>query len=280
MSDDHELRNYLAVAESAARSAGQVIATAFSEPKNVLNKKNDADLVTQTDQQCEKLAVDQIRLKFPQHSFIGEEEAAALGRTPPLTDAPTWIIDPLDGTTNFVHGFPFVCTCIGLAINKVVVLGVVYNPILDEMFTAVRGAGAFLNGKPIKVSSQANLGRALVATEIGVSQDEETQTAVFDRLANLGRATRSMRCSGSCAMNLCGVAMGRLDAFYEIGFGGPWDVAAASVILEEAGGHVLDPFGGPFDVMSCRVLGTNGVISQAVAEILAASKRSLREPQP
>jgi inositol-phosphate phosphatase / L-galactose 1-phosphate phosphatase len=236
--------------------------------------------VTDTDKRCEALILSQIRSSFPSHAFIGEEGSAAAGATDTLTATPTWMVDPVDGTTNFVHRFPFSCVSIGLVVDKIAVVGVVYNPILDELFHAVRGGGAFLNGQAIRVSDTSDLRSALVATEIGTRRDEAFMAAVFARMQALTFASRSVRCCGSCALNLCGVACGRLDAYYEAGLGGPWDMAAAALVVEEAGGKILDPEGGPFDVMSRRVLGSNGHLAGAVAEILAAGPWAEGEPRP
>jgi inositol-phosphate phosphatase/L-galactose 1-phosphate phosphatase len=153
--------------------------------------------------------------------LIGEETSAIDG-TPELTDAPTWIVDPLDGTTNFVHRYPFVCVSIGLVVDKVPTVGVVFNPILDELFTAVKGRGAFLNGQHIYASEQQDIGNALLATEIGTLRDKKTVDSTSNRINNLLFKVRSLRMCGSCAMDLCGLACGRLDLFYELGFGGPW----------------------------------------------------------
>jgi inositol-phosphate phosphatase/L-galactose 1-phosphate phosphatase len=272
-----ELHTYLKVAVDVAREAGRLIQHAFSEAKNV-HYKGSTDLVTDTDRQCEKLIHDTLSKAFPSHKFIGEEETSASGAKPFLYDAPTWMVDPLDGTTNFVHGYPFVCVSLGLAIKKEVVVGVVFNPILNELFTAVKGGGAFLNGQRISCSQQNDLRKALVATEIGTTRDAETMAAVFERVRRVTEAARSLRCCGSCAMNLCGVACGRLDAFYEINFGGCWDVAAGSLILQEAGGKVQDPCGKPFDVMSRRVLGSNAHVGEAMAAVLVQCTTSPAEP--
>jgi len=156
----------------------------------------------------------------------------------------------------------------------------VFNPVLGEMFEAVRGRGATLNGRPISCSAEPSLSRALVGTELGVGREAETVEAVFDRIRRVSSASRSIRCGGSCAMGLCGVATGRLDAFYEIGFGGPWDVAAASLILTEAGGKVLDPGGGALSLTSRRVLGTNAHLAEQMAAVLSQAKTSQHEPQP
>ena len=191
-----------------------------------------------------------------------------------------------------------------------VVVGVVYNSILDELFVATRGQGATLNGRPIKASQTEALGSALFATEIGVTRDEATVSAVFSRISNLCRQvrqdqklsvcklerrrgstsslsmhllllqTRSMRALGSCALDLCSVACGRLDFMYEIGFGGCWDCAAGALIVAEAGGVVLDPSGGPFNVMSRRVLAGNKHVAKEAACILAAAPLGPKEPPP
>ncbi|KAK9842701.1 hypothetical protein WJX74_000846 [Apatococcus lobatus] len=270
---------YLDVASRAALQAGEVITAAFSEQKAV-EFKGKVDLVTETDKQCEKLILTALRQAFPSHHFIGEEGSAAQGFTAELTDEPTWLVDPVDGTTNFVHRWPFVCVSIGLAIKKELTVGVVYNPVMNEMYTAVRGTGAFLNSKPISVSQTAQLGASLVATEIGTTRDSETVAAIFDRISAVTAQVRSIRCNGSCALNLCSVASGRLDGFYEIGFGGPWDVAAAALIVQEAGGHILDPNGSPFHVMARRVLAANPRIASSLAGILAKCKVSQAEPGP
>ncbi len=170
------------------------------------------------------------------------------------------------------------CVSIGLAINKELTVGVVYNPILDELYTAVRGGGAFLNNMPISVSGTSRLQAALVATEIGTTRDSETIAAIFDRISAVTAHVRSIRCNGSCALNLCSVASGRLDGFYEIGFGGPWDVAAAALIVSEAGGQMLDPSGSPFNVMARRVLAANPHIAHELTAILARCKVSQAEP--
>ncbi|KAJ8642544.1 hypothetical protein MRB53_004292 [Persea americana] len=255
MGENDLLAEYLAVAVEAAKSAGEVIQKGFYQTKNV-EHKGLVDLVTETDKACEELIFNHLKQKYPEHKFIGEETSAEFG-TAELTDNPTWMVDPLDGTTNFVHGFPFVCVSIGLTIGKVPTIGVVFNPIINELFTGIRGRGAFLNGAPIKASSQSELVKSLLATEVGTKRDKSTVDATTDRINSLLFKVRSLRMTGSCALNLCGVACGRLDLFYELGFGGPWDVAGGAVIVEEAGGLVFDPSGGDFDVMSRRVAATN-----------------------
>lgn len=247
---------------------------------SILLQPGAVDLVTNTDKQCEALIMETIQSHFPDHLFIGEETSASQGCCGELTSQPTWMVDPVDGTTNFVHRFPFSCVSIGLAIEKKVVVGVVYNPILKELFFAKRGSGAFLNGHPIHCSETKELRHALIATELGTRRDDEFLDAAFTRMRSLAKQSRSLRACGSCALNLCSVAMGRLDAYYEIGLGGVWDVAAASLVLEEAGGKVMDPAGGEFELMSRRVLGTNASLATAVSSILSAGPWAPGEPQP
>lgn len=260
------LSDYLAAAVEAAQKAGEVIRKGFYQTKHV-EHKGQVDLVTETDKACEDLIFNHLKQLYPAHKFIGEETTAACG-TSELTDEPTWIVDPLDGTTNFVHGFPFVCISIGLTIGKFPTVGVVYNPIMEELFTGVQGKGAYLNGKLIKVSSQSELVKCLLATEAGTKRDKATLDASTERIKSLLFKVRSVRMSGSCALNLCGVACGRLELFYETGFGGPWDVAGGAVIVNEAGGRVYDPSGKDFDITSQRVAASNPHVKDAFVEVL------------
>ncbi|KAL8129183.1 hypothetical protein V2J09_018338 [Rumex salicifolius] len=265
-SDLDRLSDFLAAAVEAAKKAGDVIRKGFYQTKQV-EHKGQVDLVTETDKACEELVFNHLKQLYSDHQFIGEETTAACGATE-LTDAPTWIVDPLDGTTNFVHGFPFVCVSIGLTIGKVPTVGVVYNPIMNELFTGVRGKGAFLNGNPIKVSSKDELVNSLLITEVGTKRDKQTIDATTNRINSLLYKVRSVRMGGSCAMNLCGIACGRLDLTYEIGYGGPWDVAAGIVIVEEAGGLIYDPSGKDFDITVTRIAASNPHLKRAFVETL------------
>ncbi|XP_031130485.1 inositol monophosphatase 3 isoform X2 [Ipomoea triloba] len=260
------VEEFLAVAVDAAKQAGEVIRNGFYQTKHV-EHKGTVDLVTETDKACEDLIFNHLKKHFPSHKFIGEETTAACGASE-LTDEPTWIVDPLDGTTNFVHGFPFVCVSIGLTVGKIPTVGVVYNPIMNELFTGVHGKGAFLNGNPIKVSSQSELVKSLLATEAGTKRDKLNLDACTNKINALLAKVRSIRMSGSCALNLCGIACGRLDLFYELGFGGPWDVAGGAVIVKEAGGVLFDPSGKDFDITAQRVAASNPLVKDAFIEAL------------
>ncbi|KAH8295835.1 hypothetical protein KR018_011485 [Drosophila ironensis] len=216
-------------------------------------KSNDIDLVTQTDKNVEKLLMEGILRAFPTHKFIGEEESSAEGGVKKLTDDPTWIIDPVDGTMNFVHAFPHSCVSVGLKVNKVTELALIYNPMLEQLFTARRGHGAFCNGKRISVSGQKEIGKALVTSEFGTTRDEAKMKVVIENFAKMSKKVHGFRVLGSAALNMAMVALGAADANYEFGIHA-WDVCAGDLIVREAGGVVIDPAGGEFDIMSRRVL--------------------------
>ncbi|XP_032421012.1 inositol monophosphatase 1 isoform X1 [Xiphophorus hellerii] len=234
----------------------QVVREALSDDRKVMTKSSAVDLVTQTDQKVEKLIIQSVKEKFPQHRFIGEESVAA-GEPSILTDDPTWIIDPIDGTTNFVHAFPFVAISIGFTINKRVEVGVVYSCLEDKMFTARRGGGAFCNGEPLQVSDQTDVHRSIIATEFGSNRDPEVVDKIFSSLRNiLSLPVHGVRGAGTAAVNLSLVASGCVEAYYEMGMH-VWDIAAGSLLVLEAGGIVMDVDGGDADLMSRRILAAN-----------------------
>ncbi|KAM1154810.1 hypothetical protein ACFX19_037752 [Malus domestica] len=270
MAANDSLAQFLSSAVDAAKKAGEIIRKGFYETKHV-EYKGQVDLVTETDKACEDLIFNHLKQLYPTHKFIGEETTAANGVTE-LTDDPTWLVDPVDGTINFVHGFPFVCVSIGLTIGKIPTVGVVYNPIIDELFTGIRGGGAFLNGNPIKVSSQTELVKSLLVTEVGVERDNVTVDATTGTINRLLFEVRSIRMGGSCALALCGIACGRLDLFYMDGYGGPWDVAGGAVIVTEAGGCVYDPSGEELDITSRRVAASNPLLKAAFVDVLRESE--------
>ncbi|XP_061694871.1 inositol monophosphatase 1 [Syngnathoides biaculeatus] len=253
-------------AVAVARKAGQMVRDAVGslQKEAVMLKSSSVDLVTQTDQKVEELIIQSVKEKFPSHCFIGEESVAA-GEVCVLTDAPTWIIDPIDGTTNFVHTFPFVAVSIGFSVNKQVEFGVVYSCFHDQMYTARRGRGAFCNGEPLQVSQQRDIQQAIIATEFGCNRDPETVDKIFSSLKRVVTIpVHGVRGAGSAAINMCMVASGCVEAYYEIGIH-VWDVAAGSLVVAEAGGVLMDVEGGPMDLMSRRVLAAN---NRSVAERL------------
>nr|CAD7462419.1 unnamed protein product [Timema tahoe] len=233
-------------------------------PKLVVEKSCEVDLVTETDQQIEKLLISSLQKQFPDHKFIGEESVAD-GAKCDLTVSPTWIIDPVDGTMNFVHGYPNVCVSVALWVDKEPQLAIIYNPVLEQLFTARRGEGAFLNGSRIHASKETELSKCLLGVEFGTSRDQEKMAVVMHNINTLVPLVHGLRSSGSAALNMALTAIGGTDANYEFGIHA-WDVAAGALLVEEAGGVILDTTGGKFDVLSRRYLcaGTQTVADQIV----------------
>ncbi|KAI1888915.1 hypothetical protein AGOR_G00173680 [Albula goreensis] len=243
-------------AVAVARKAGAVIRDALQNEVKVMCKSSSVDLVTKTDQKVEQLIIASVKEKFPDHSFIGEESVAA-GQPCILTDNPTWIIDPVDGTTNFVHGFPFVAVSIGFAVKKELEFGVVYSCVEDKMYTGRKGKGAFCDGEKLQVSDQTEIKKSMIISELGSNRDAPTVNKIFSTMQKiLCIPVHGLRGSGTAATNMCMVASGAVEAFFEIGIH-CWDIAAGAVIVTEAGGVLLDVDGGPFDLMSRRMVSAN-----------------------
>jgi myo-inositol-1(or 4)-monophosphatase len=261
------LDEYFKVCLDLTKEAGQVIREAIVKSKQIQTKSSDIDLVTETDQQVEKLLIGGLQKNFPDHKFIGEE-STAVGQKCVLTDDPTWIIDPVDGTMNFVHGLPLVAISIGLLIKKTPVIGIIYNPILDQLYTARLGQGAFLNGKPIRVSGTKDLSQALVCSEAGTSKDPEKKRVVLNNLGKLIGSCHGLRQLGTAACSIGMVACGGADAFCHMGIH-CWDLAAGQLIVEEAGGCMRDYSGGPLDLMNRRVIcASSEELAKQLSEIL------------
>ncbi|KAM9712277.1 inositol monophosphatase 1-like [Menidia menidia] len=247
------------------KRAGKMIREALQKDIAVMQKSSPVDLVTETDQKVEQLIISSIKEKYPTHSFIGEESVAA-GAPSVLTDNPTWIIDPIDGTTNFVHRFPFVSVSIGFAVKKEIEFGIVYSCIEDKMYTARKGKGAFCNGVPIKVSGQEDVTKSLVLTEMGFKKDPEHFKIMLANVKTiLTIPVHGVRSPGSAAVNMCLVACGAADAYYHMGIH-CWDMAGGAAVVTEAGGVIMDISGGPFDLMSRRLIVAS---SRAIAERIA-----------
>jgi len=238
--------------------AGVIVREAYNRPIRgvVMTKSSAVDLVTETDQKVEELLIKGLSAQFPDHKFIGEESAAS-GQKVELTNAPTWIIDPIDGTTNFVHRLPFIGICIALYVEKQPRIGIVFNPILDELYSARAGQGAFKNGFPIHVSGTTELGKSLIMLTMGIHNTKAIPNwldiAMKNNRAFADQGIRGHRSLGSAAINMCYIACGGADAYLEYGLH-CWDVAASALIVKEAGGVNIDPSGGQFDIMARRIL--------------------------
>ena len=236
--------------------------------KREMGFKGDIDLVTDADRASEAAVVASIRERFPSHQILAEE-----GTTGGTSDSFRWIIDPLDGTTNYAHGYPHFAVSVAAERDGVVVAGAVYDPVLDEMFSATLGTGAFLNGCPIAVSPVDDLLRSLLST--GFPYDRRLFGTNLRRWDYFVRHAQAVRRDGSAALDLCYVGAGRFDAFWEDHLR-PWDVAAALLIVSEAGGLVSDFEDGPPDIYCGEIVASNGRIHRAVLDGIARASPHAR----
>ena len=244
-----------------AKQAGSILMQHFGEISTIERKSTEIDLVTIADTQSEAFIIDQIKTNYSQHQIIAEESDLQNGDS-----NYRWIIDPLDGTTNFVHNLPIFAVSIGLQYKEQTILGVVYNPAADKCFVAEKDGGASLNGNPIHTTSTNTLINSLLVTGFPYIQDDLWEKG-FDIFKKLYGKTQGIRRLGAAALDFCFVAMGRFEGFWEFGLQ-PWDVCAGALILEEAGGRVSDWDDSPMPFSGQRVLATNGYIHKDIIEIL------------
>lgn len=252
--------NYLELAIDIAREAGALLVD-FSRHPIEISYKRPSDLVTEADRSSEALIVKRLQEQFPSHAVVSEE-----GGGQKTSSDYCWYVDPLDGTTNFAHGFPVYCVTLGLAFRGEVVAGAVYDPMRDELFAAERGAGAFLNGKRIEVSKIPRLSESLVATGFApYAINNELNVQFFFRIT---RHSHGVRRAGSAALDLCSVAAGRFEGFWELKLN-PWDKAAGSLLVAEAGGRMSDLRGGPFQLLGDQVFASNGLVHEEMCRIFS-----------
>jgi len=255
-----EQRDFLGAAREAAREAGRFLRQSLDESREIYYK-GPLDLVTEADRQSQEMIFARLSASFPEHDFLAEE-----GLCRNRGSEFRWIFDPLDGTTNFAHRFPIFSVSIALERRGEVVCGVVYDPMREEMFSAAKGLGADLNGEKIKVSATGEIGKSLLATgfpyDIRVSRINN-----LDHFVNFCLRAQAVRRCGSAALDLCYVACGRFDGFWELKLK-PWDVAAGSLIIREAGGRATDFQGKEFVAFESEVLGTNGLIHEEMREVI------------
>ena len=263
------MEKYLQPAIEVAKAAGEVLREGVDNIAWV-EHKGEINLVTEIDIKSEKLIKQELGKLFPDHDIMAEESDTPDDESRGHSQF-KWIVDPLDGTTNYAHGFPMFCVSMALEVEGIVEVGVVYDPVRDELFTAVRGGGAFLNDKPIEVSAETELGESLLAT--GFPYDLRTsEVNNLDHWNTMIFHARAIRRAGAAALDLCYTAMGRFDGFWELKLS-PWDVAAGGLIIVEAGGTLTDLAGDPHSIYSQETLATNGKIHSQMSEILAASRR-------
>ena len=262
----HSFTMHLETARQAALAAGAIIRENWQKPKEI-GYKGAIDLVTSIDRESERHIVESLRKSFPDHSILAEEETEIAGSE----DRYRWIVDPLDGTTNFAHGYPQFCVSIALECDGEIILGLVYDPLSGECFSALKGQGATVNGKPIHTSAVGILDQSLLATGFPYDHRENPDFYLAFFKAFTSRV-QGIRRGGSAALDLCYLACGRLDGFWELKLR-PWDLAAATLIVAEAGGKLSDFSGNPFSIWGTETLASNGIIHDEMAKI---TKRILK----
>jgi myo-inositol-1(or 4)-monophosphatase len=251
----------LAVAVSATREAGALLLK-YAGAGFHIEYKNPINLVTDADRAAEQCVIDHIKAHFPSHRFLAEER----GRLEEAQSPYLWVIDPLDGTTNFAHGYQAYCVSIGLENEGRCVLGAIFDPSRNELFTAIEHKGAQLNGCPIHVSNTMTLNNSLLVT--GFAYDiRETPRNNLDHFAKFALKAQGLRRTGSAALDLCYVAAGRFDGFWEVRLN-PWDMAAGSVIVREAGGRLTDFNGNDLSIYGQELVASNGQIHDAMLAVL------------
>lgn len=254
------MKDPLQMAVEMALASGRIQKDSLKEGF-AIHHKGEIDLLTDVDIACQEMIISMIKERFPEDDIIAEEKANLFEG-----DRNRWIVDPIDGTTNYAHGYPFFCTSIAYEVKGVVVIGVVYSPIMDELFVAVRGMGAYLNGNRIRVSSVQRLKASLLSTgfpyDITTNPDNN-----INHFVDFLYQAQAVRRDGSAALNLAYVACGRFDGFWEI-YLNPWDLAAGALIVEEAGGSLSNISGGTFSVYGGGVIASNGLIQEAMTGVI------------
>jgi len=255
-----DLNKILLDTKTIALATGKYLLERVNQIKNLDYKQgNFSNLVTDVDKASEKMIVEYFNLKYPEFSILSEEGLNHVG------NSYKWIIDPIDGTTNFVHGFPFFCISIGLEFEGRIILGVIYDPSNNEMFCGLENGGSFLNDKKIKVSQNATLEKSLIATGFGNNLADDQTT--LEILLEIAKKTSSLRRTGSSALNLCHIACGRLDGYWEKGLS-PWDSAAGTLILKEAGGKTTNYASDKYDHYKSDILATNSLVHDEIKNII------------
>jgi myo-inositol-1(or 4)-monophosphatase len=257
----------LEIATKAAKTAGKFLKQSVGNIKEIRQKYGqEKNLVTEIDKKSEKMIIEMVRTSFPDHSILAEEGGDGSESRPAEFK---WIIDPLDGTTNFTHGFPVFCVSIGIEVEGKLQYGVIYDPNFDELFTAERGKGAYLNGNRVKVSKVNSLKQGLLVTGFPYNIVENPDHAV-EHFTNFLMKAQAVRRMGSAALDLAYLACGRFDGFWEVALH-PWDVAAGVLMVEEAGGRITDFSGAPYSIYNKQLLSSNGLVHDEMKTVLASA---------
>ena len=257
------MKEYLDCAIEAALTAGKILNEGFGESFKIFNKEGKNNLVTEYDFKSEKTIIEIIKTKFPNHSFLAEESGKSGAKA---DDNVKWIIDPLDGTVNFAHNLPIFSISIAAEYNNEIICGVIFNPVLNELFTAQKGGGAYLNGIKINVSDSDDMQSSFLVTGFPYNVNLNP-CGCIDHFVNIIKSGIPIRRLGSAALDLAYVACGRFDGFWEV-YLHPWDVAAGFLIITEAGGRVTQYNLQKYQIESETILATNGLIHEQIASTL------------
>jgi myo-inositol-1(or 4)-monophosphatase len=268
--------HFLAVAVEAAREAGEILVAEHSRPQTI-SYKGDVDIVTETDKKSEAAIVARLRTHFPKHAIVAEEGGGGTAdQNAAKSSRYCWYVDPLDGTTNFAHGYPCFAVSIALLEEGEPLVAAILNPILNELFTATRGEGSFLNQKRIHVSQIQTISKSLLAT--GFPSQKRSSNPNIHYYWEFTLRSHGVRRAGSAALDLCSVACGRFDAFWEFGLKS-WDSAAGILLVREAGGSVTDFAGQPYHVGDRELIASNGLIHDEMRKIVAdVAERAASKP--
>lgn len=269
-------KSHTAVAINCAAKAGEWIKSRQGTVEQLGIKSSAQDIVTEVDKGAEQMIRRLILTHFPDHAILGEEgvppgpEAFDKALEEVRDEEYLWIIDPIDGTTNYVHGNPYYSVSIALAHNGEIIVGVIYDPGRDELFIAEKGKGAYVHGNPTKVSKELKLSESLISTGFPIDPSHNLPQNMAGLQALLPKV-RNVRCGGSAALQMAYVAAGRLSAYWEIGLS-PWDVAAGVLLVQESGGTVTDTEGRPYDLSVRNMVASNGAIHQSLLDTLSEAK--------
>ena len=258
-----EVDKLLSVAKDAAYEAGEIQMSFYNKKKDISFKNNQYDLVTNVDKMSEEKIISIIRGHFSDHNIIGEES----GEHSEFSSDYNWVIDPIDGTTNYTHNFPHFAVSIGLEYKKELCVGVVFDACKNELFWAAKGVGAYLNAELISVSNTQSLSSSLLATGFPYHREEVMQKNLC-YFKNFLYKTQALRRPGAASLDLCYVACGRLDGFWEMSLS-PWDTAAGACIIQEAGGKVTNFEGNKFDIYTKNLISSNGFIHEEMREVIS-----------
>lgn len=259
------MRDFLEEAVEAAKLGGDVLKQSYGQAKQI-EYKGEINIVTEVDRRSERLIVELLRSRFPKHSILGEE-----GTNVAQSSEYKWVIDPLDGTTNYAHDYPIFCVSIALEENGEIIVAAVYQPIFEELFVAEKRGGAYLNGRRIQVSRVNQLRQALLSTGFPYDVLENPGQAMKD-FSRFVDASQAVRRDGSAALDLCYVAMGRFDGFWELRLK-PWDTAAGILMVTEAGGQVTDIQGRPYSIYMDEIVASNGLLHDSMRQVLEHARK-------